>query len=89
MNAYSEEKWIKRQMQFPHWKYCLEVNHPNYNEVELVFLSPVLNYEKCTIKVSLLPWTHAIWILIYYDLSKSMKYFIYGRMSIFIGSCSY
>jgi hypothetical protein len=61
------------------WKeYCLESKYPNFHTINLIYLPPLGNYERCTITVSSFTITNSMRTLVYYDYIEinNIKYLV-------------
>jgi hypothetical protein len=68
MNIGREQKYIKKINVLSDWKeYCLESMYPNFHAINLIYLSPLRNYERCTITVASVTISNSIRTLVYYD----------------------
>jgi hypothetical protein len=68
MNIEREQKYIKKINALSDWKeYCLKSKYPNFHTSNLIYLSPLRNYERCAITVASVTITNSIRPLIYYD----------------------
>ena len=61
MNIEREQKYIKKINALSDWKeYCLESKYPNFHTVNLIYMPPLRNYERCTITVASVTITNSI-----------------------------
>jgi hypothetical protein len=68
MNIKREQKYIKKINALADWKeYCLKSKYPNFQTINLIFLTPLRNYEGYTITVAYVTITNSIRTLVYYD----------------------
>jgi hypothetical protein len=68
MNIEREQKYIKKINALSDWKeYCLESKYPNFHTINLIYMQPLRNYERCTITVASVTITNSRRTLIYYD----------------------
>jgi hypothetical protein len=53
MNIEREQKYIKKINALADRKeYCLESKYPNFHTINLIYLPPLRNYERCIITVA-------------------------------------
>jgi hypothetical protein len=84
MNIEREQKYIKKINALADWKeYCLESKYPNFHTINLIYLQPLRNYERCTITVASVTITNSIRILVYYDYIEinDIKYLVGNEYS--------
>jgi hypothetical protein len=84
MNIEREQKYIKKINALADWKeYCLESKYPNFHTINLIYLPPLRNYERCTIAVSSVTITNSIRTIVYYDYIEinNMKYLVVNEYS--------
>jgi hypothetical protein len=68
MNIERGQKSIKKINALSDWKeYCLESKYPNFYTINLFYLPPLRNYERCTITVAIVTIINSIRTLVYYD----------------------
>jgi hypothetical protein len=84
MNIEREQRYIKKINALSDWKeYCLESKYHNFHTINLIYLSPLRNYERCTITVASVTITNSIRILVYYDCIEinNNKYLVANEYS--------
>jgi hypothetical protein len=84
MNIEREQKYIKKINALSDWKeYCLESKYANFHIINLIYLPPIPNYERCTITVASVTITNSIRTLIYYDYIEinNIKYLVGKKYS--------
>jgi hypothetical protein len=84
MNIEREQKYIKKINALADWKeYCLESKYPNFHTINLIYLPPLRNYERCTITVASVTITNSIRTLVYNDYIEinNIKYLVANEYS--------
>jgi hypothetical protein len=84
MNIEREQKNIKKINILSDLKeYCLESKYPNFHTINLIYLHPLRNYEKCAITISSVTITNSIRTLVYYDYIEinNIKYLVANEYS--------
>jgi hypothetical protein len=84
MNIEKEQKYIKKINALADWKvYCLESKYPNFHTINLIYLPPLRNYERCTIPVASVTITSSIRTLVYHDYIEinNIKYRVANEYS--------
>jgi hypothetical protein len=84
MNIEREQKYIKKINGLADWKeYCLESKDPNFHTINLIYLPPLRNYERCTITVASVIITNSIRTLVYHDYIEinNIKYLVGNEYS--------
>jgi hypothetical protein len=79
MNIEREQKYVKTINAVADWKeYYLESKYPNFHTINLIYLPPLRNYERCTITVASFTITNSIRTLVYYDCIEinDIKYLV-------------
>jgi hypothetical protein len=79
MNIEREQKYIKKINALADWKeYYLESKYPYFHAINLMYLPPLQNYERCAITVASVTITNSIRTLVYHDYIEinNIKYLV-------------